>query len=65
MKTSDTMVLALLKKGLAVEGNDIDMDTTIEMDLDFLGEGPKPMKVNIQCKIGSYKVTINEEGSEF
>lgn len=65
MKISDTMVLALLKKGLAVEGNDIDVDSTIEMDLDFIGESPKPMKVNIKCRIGSYKVTINEEGSEF
>ena len=65
MKISDTMVLALLKKGLMVEGNDIDMDTNIEMDLDFIGDSPKPMKVNIQCKIGSYKITINEEGNEF
>ena len=58
MKISDTMVLAVLKKGLMV-------DTNIEMDLDFIGDSPKPMKVNIQCKIGSYKITINEEGNEF
>ena len=65
MKISDTMVLALLKKGLAVEGVNIDMETNMEVDLDFLDEGPKPMKINIKCTIGSYKVTINEEGSEF
>ena len=65
MKISDTMVLALMKKGLSVEGENINVDTNMEMDLDFLGDGPKPMKVNIKCTIGSYKVTINEEGSEF
>lgn len=65
MRISDTMVLALLKKGLAVEGEDIDVDTNIEMDLDFTGENPNPMKVNIKCTIGSYKIQINEEGSEF
>lgn len=64
MKISDTMVLALLKKGLAVEGENIDMDMDMKFDLGY-GDEPQPMNVNVKVKIGSYKVTINEEGSEF
>lgn len=64
MKISDTMVLALLKKGLAVEGENIDMDMDMNFDLGFAGE-PMPMNVKMKVKIGSYKIEINEEGSEF
>ena len=64
MKISDTMVLALLKKGLAVEGKNIDMDMDMNLDLGFAGE-PMPMNVKMNVKIESYKIEINEEGSEF
>ena len=62
MKISDTMVLALLKKGLAVEGENIDMDMDMNFDLGFAGE-PMPMNVKMKVKIGSYKIENNVEVS--
>lgn len=68
MKITDTMVLALLKKGFGYEAKNIDIEFETEVPLSAFGvedEQTPDMKVKMNVKVESIKMTINEEVNEF
>ena len=62
MKLTDTMVLALMKKGMEVHGENMEMD----MDINIPGYNDVMGKAKVTVKVGSYTLKINDgSGNEF
>ena len=67
MKITDTMVLALLKKGFGyeIENMDVEFETEIPMSAFPVEETKETVKIKMNCKVKGMKITINEEVNEF
>ena len=60
MKITDTMVLALLKKGVAYQINNMDMEFETEYPIGILlgDENAPALKMKCTCKMESFKLEI-------
>ena len=67
MKITDTMVLAILKKGFNYEAKNVDVDFETEVPLEAFGveESNSRMVMKVTCKVESLTMKINEESNEF
>ena len=63
MKITDTMVLAVLKKGFAYEAKNVDIEFETEIPLSSFGldESDGRIKMQMSCKVESLTMKIHEE----